>query len=739
VSELSEPAPRGARRAAGSRSHPRRARAGPVAAERLPVARVAVDVSLAHLDRPFDYLVPERLAETARPGCRVRIRFAGQLTGGYLLSREAASEHPGRLAFLERVVSPEPVLTPEIASLAREVADRYAGTLADVLRLAIPPRHAAAEAAKAAAGSAREPGPAAAQADRPAAPAPATVRGPAPGTVPGAASGTVPGAAPDVVRGPARGPYPAPVPRPEPGPWARYAAGEAFLAAVADGRAPRAAWSALPGPLWAEEIARAAGTAASAGRGALIVVPDTRDLGLVDAALTALLGRGQHVCLAAGLGPAERYRRWLSVLRGEPRIVAGLRAAMFAPVRDLGLVVIWDDGDDLHSERRAPYPHAREVLALRAHRQQAAALIGGFARTTETTQLVQAGWAHPIEAGRPTVRALAPLIRGTDDEAELARGAAAAAARLPSLALRTAREALGRGPVLVQVPRRGYLAAVACGRCREQARCAVCGGPLALGNADAPPQCAWCGSLAAAWRCPHCGHAGLRSIVTGAARTAEELGRAFPSVPVRTSRGQAVIALVPETPALVVATPGAEPAACGGYAAALLLDGWILAGRATLRAAEEALRRWLNAAALVRPAAEGGRVVAVADSSLPAVQALIRWDPVRHSERELAEREHLRFPPSVRMGAALGPQNAVTELIEAAQLPPGADVLGPVPALPGAPVTGDAEDGEVRVFIRVPRAHGADLARALQAAQAVRSARKATGVVRVHMDPVDLI
>jgi primosomal protein N' (replication factor Y) len=780
VSELSERAPRGARRAAGSRGRSRRARPAPVAAERLPVARVAVDVSLPHLDRPFDYLVPERIADTARPGCRVRVRFAGQLTGGYLLSREAASEHPGRLAFLERVVSPEPVLTPEIAGLARAVADRYAGTLADVLRLAIPPRHAAAEAAEGAAKlargprppaiqadgpaeaapeprpaanqndgperAAREPRPAAIQADGPAEaarePRPAAVKAdrpaaPVPRSSPPSRSTPGPHSVPG--RHSVPGPHSAPVPRPDPGPWARYPAGEAFLAAVADGRAPRAAWSALPGSLWAEEIAHAAATAASAGRGALIVVPDVRDLGQVDAALTALLGEGQHVSLAAGLGPAERYRRWLSVLRGQTRIVAGLRAAMFAPVRDLGLVVIWDDGDDLHSERRAPYPHAREVLALRAHRQQAAALIGGFARTAETTQLVQAGWAHPIVASRAAVRTLAPLIRGTGDEAELARDEAAATARLPSLALRTAGEALGRGPVLVQVPRRGYLAAVACGRCREPARCAVCGGPLALGTADAPPQCAWCGALAAAWRCPRCGHAGLRSIVTGAARTAEELGRAFPSVPVRTSRGQAVIASVPETPALVVATPGAEPAARGGYAAALLLDGWILAGRATLRAADEALRRWLNAAALVRPAAEGGRVIAVADASLPAVQALIRWDPVMHSEREVAEREHLRFPPSVRMGAALGPPTAVTELVQAAQLPPGADVLGPVPAASGAPGTDDAEDGEVRVFFRVPRTYGADLARALQAAQAVRSARKAVGAVRVHMDPVDLI
>ena len=113
--------------------------------ERLPVARVAVDISLAHLDRPFDYLVPASMDEAAGPGCRVRVRFAGQLVDGYLLERTQTSEHQGKLARLERVTSPEPVLTPEIFDLARVVADRYAGTLADVLRLAIPPRHAAAE------------------------------------------------------------------------------------------------------------------------------------------------------------------------------------------------------------------------------------------------------------------------------------------------------------------------------------------------------------------------------------------------------------------------------------------------------------------------------------------------------------------------------------------------------------------------------------------------------------------
>jgi primosomal protein N' (replication factor Y) (superfamily II helicase) len=669
--------------AAGQQAATRPARRGASrdpgpAASVLPVARVAVDIPLAHLDRPFDYLIPERLSDQAVPGCRVRVRFAGQLVDGYLLDRAAESAHQGRLARLERVVSPEPVLSPEIMALAREVADRCAGTLADVLRLAIPPRHARTEAA----------------------------------AVPPAAEGA---------DGPA-GP-------PGPGPWARYPDGPAFLDALASRRGPRAVWSALPGPHWPEEIARAVASVAAAGRGALAVVPDARDLSLLDTALTAQLGPGRHVTLSADLGPAERYRRWLAVRRGGQRVVAGTRAAMFAPVSDLGLVVLWDDGDDLHAEPRAPYPHAREVLALRAHRTGAAVLIGGFARTAESTSLVASGWARPIVAGRPVVREEAPAVRAAGGDAELARDEAAQTARLPSLVLRTAREALDSGPVLVQVPRRGYVAALGCARCRERARCTACGGPLALAGVGAAPRCGWCGTADEQWRCSRCGHSAVRALVTGAGRTAEELSRAFPGVPLITSGGAAMIPTVPGSPALVVATPGAEPRAGGGYAAALLLDGWMLLGRPSLRAAEETLRRWMNAAALVRGGPAGGRVVVVADAAISAVQALVRWDPVTHSERELAERAELHFPPAVRIASLTGPQDAVAALLQDAELPPGAELLGPV----------DEPPDSVRMLVRVPRSAGLMLASALHAAQAGRTARKAAGAVRVQLDPAELI
>jgi primosomal protein N' (replication factor Y) (superfamily II helicase) len=643
-------------------------RAGRVPASVDAVARVMVDVPLAHLDRPFDYLVPAELSGAAVAGMRVRVRFAGRRVDGFILDRGPSSDHDGRLAFLERVVGQEPALTPETTTLFRAVADRYAGTFADVVRLGVPARHAGAES-------------------RPLPPA-----GPAPAA------------------GPAEG-------------WSRYRAGPSFLAAVRDGRPARAAWSALAGEAWPQRLTEAVAIAVASDRGALVVVPDARDLARMDAAMSALLGRGQYVALSADLGPSERYRRWLAVRRGAVRAVIGTRAAAFAPVADLGLLAIWDDGDDLYAEPRAPYPHARDVLVLRSTLTGAGLMIGGFARTAETAQLVESGWAHEIVADRSVIRAAAPRITAVGDDVERARDPAATAARLPSVAWRTARDALASGwPVLVQVPRRGYVPALACVRDRTPARCPTCSGPLATTSGHAIPTCRWCGRPAGSWHCPRCGGRRMRAVVVGSARTAEELGRAFPGVSVRTSAGDSVLDQVPAAPSLVVATPGAEPLADGGYGAALLLDGWALLARPDLRAAEEAFRRWSNAAALVRP---DGQVVVGAEASIPAVQALVRWDAAGHAARELAERAELGFPPATRMASLSGVTGAVAETLELAQLPDPNDVIGPV-------LTGD---GAQRVLIRVPRQLGGELASALKAAAAIRSARKAADPVRIMLDP----
>lgn len=658
------------------------------AAEHEPIARVLPMLSVPHLDREFDYLVPAECSDDAQPGVRVRVRFHGRLVDAFLLERRSETDHPGQLGFLDRVVSPQQVLTPEVRRLVDAVAARYAGTRPDVLRLAVPPRHA------------------------------------------------------NVEKKPQAEVAPIEVPPVDLTAWGVYPRAEGFLGAVGEGRAARAVWQALPGDPWADRLAEAAAVTVAGGRGVLAIVPDQRDVDTLHAAAVALLGDERVVALSAGLGPAQRYRRWLAVLRGGARVVIGTRSAVFAPVCDLGLVVVWDDGDDSLAEPRAPYPHAREVAMLRAHQLRCAALIGGYSRTAEAQALVRSRWAHDLVAPRPAVRAAAPRVIALEDSGfEHERDPAANTARLPSMALRTARAALQAGhPVLVQVPRRGYLPALSCARCRAIARCRHCTGPLSLLERGGAAKCRWCGREELGLRCQRCGSEAVRAVAVGARRTAEELGRAFAGTPVVTSSGEAMVAAVADEPALVIATPGAEPEPAAGYGAALLLDAWALLGRQDLRAAEDTLRRWMAAGALVRSRADGGVVAVVAESAIPTVQALIRWDPVAHAESELDSRSEVGFPPAVHIAAIDGAFPAVSALLETADLPGDAESLGPVDLPVGArrPPGTPADAPVSRMLVRVPRDRGLALAAALRRGIGVLSARHDTEPARVQIDPLHI-
>ncbi|HET8879316.1 MAG TPA: primosomal protein N' [Arthrobacter sp.] len=685
------------------------AASGPALAAHLPVARVQLDTFLPHLDRPFDYSVPADLDAAARPGVRVKVKFGGQELGGFLLERAEASDAGHALIPLHKVVSPVPVLTPEIAGLAGLVAARYAGTVSDVLRVAIPPRMARLEKEFAPGGDID----------------PELFADPD-AAVPAATDGSS---------------------------WGDYRNGAAFLQHLAAGESPKAVLGALPGfgpGGWPRQIAEAVAAVRRSGRGAVVVVPDYRDLDRVEAALLELLPAGDVARLTADDGPTPRYRNFLRVLSGAAGVVVGTRSAAYAPVQRLGLVVCWDDGDDLHIEQRSPYAHAREVLLLRAVHEGAACLLAGHARSTETQRLVESGWAFPVEADRTVVRRTAPRVVNTADSFEQERDPLARIARLPGAAWRAAKEGLERGPVLVQVARAGYAPSLACERCREPARCTACSGPLALNGpagSGAVPVCRWCSTAASHWRCSHCNGVQLRRGATGALRTAEELGRAFPGKPVVNSSGDRVLAAVPDTKALVVATVGAEPVAAGGYAAALLLDGDSLLRRENLRAGEDAVRRWFNAAALVRPASDGGLVVITADDTA-GVGALLRWDPAGYAGRELALRQELSLPPAVRIASLTGPRTAVGHFSAAVESGLAAQGIvlrtaGPAP-VPGSggppPAHGGARHGEdVRTLLFIPYGQAAEVTRALRAVKVAGAAKRSDDPVQVRLDGVDVL
>lgn len=610
------------------------------------MARVVVDVPLAHLDRPFDYLVPPELDEQVVPGCRVKVRFAGRRVAGYVVERVATSAHD-KLAPIATVVSSEPVLRPEVLALAREVADRYAGSLVDVLRLAVPPRHARGEKA----------------------------------------------------------PRPEPVQIPDP--------------EVAPPRG-RTVWTALPTDDVAREVARLAAATARDGRGVVICLPDGRDVQRWSATFAEVLGPDAHVELTAALSAERRYRSYLAAARGDRLIVLGTRAAAYAPVHDLGLVVVVDDGDDAHAEPHAPYPHTREVLLLRSARTGAAALLVGHARSVEAQSLVESGWANDRSDDSERRRAAWPRVEVTDGSE-----AGTAPVRLPQRVVRLVRDA--DGPVLVQVPRRGYRTALACQRCRTPARCRACEGPLAQHRGGADPVCRWCGH-SEPWQCTHCSGTALRAPVVGHVRTAEEFARTFADRRVVTSGGEAVLDQVDDPASLVLATPGAEPPAVAGYALVVLLDTWLTLARDDVRVVEESHRRWFNAMALARP---DGRVVAVGDAAL--LQGLVRTDPVSVAVRELADRTATHLPPAGRLATIDGPA-AEIEPLAGQRWTPHTEVLGPVPV--AAPSAGASPEGEapVRLVLRAPRSEGGQLAADLRRHQAERSRAKLPPW-RIRVDP----
>jgi len=639
------------------------------------IARVLIDSPLPQLDRLFDYGIPEALRERAVAGVRVRVplRSAGRVADGFIVELAPPGDYTGTLSEIEEVVSTVPVLTPEVWALARKASERAAGNAYDIVRLAVPGRQVRVEKAYLAA-EAREP--------LAPLPAPARVRGFGDGLVETAI------------------------------------AARARLAVDAIPLVSEVAPGVWVGE-WAVTMAASAAATLAGRATAILAVPDYRDQEQLAAALAAVLPADRVIRLDAKQSNPDRYRAFLRCLGDDPVVIVGNRSVVYAPAKNLGLIGIWDDGDPLHSEPLSPYVHARDAALVRQEQQGCALVFFGHARSTEVERLVELGWVRSL-APQPAVL---PKIVPTAQQSSEDR--LAAQARIPSTAWREARAALEFGPVLVQVARPGYAPRLACADCKRSARCMKCEGPLGQKTSRSTPACNWCGALAVEWKCSNCDGERLRFVGSGAGRTAEDLGRAFPGVRIIVADGDRPILAVGDEPALVIATRGAEPVAAGGYRAVLLLDGESMIARESLRVAEDCLRWWSNAAAL---AARRAPVVLVGVGGALA-SAFVTWRQADFARSELADRRALRFPPAVRVATVTGTVQAVADAVATLGVD-GPDILGPV----------DVDGAGVRTIVRFDYAHGAEIAQGLRA-EVVRAAanrRRALGKASRGPAPVSL-
>ncbi|MEO7350017.1 MAG: primosomal protein N' [Terrimesophilobacter sp.] len=620
------------------------------------IARVLIDSLLPQLDRLFDYAIPASLEGEAVAGARVKVplRAAGRIAEGFIVELTANVEYTGTLSDIDSVVSPVPVMAPEVYTLARKVADRAAGGASDVLRIAIPRRQARVEKAWMTAESQN------------------------PKLLPDFTSVEVAQYDTDQIDA------------------VLHSSGRAAIDAVPHLVELNGEWVGH----WAQTMASVASRALNAGS-VILVVPDYRDQDQLEKALRATLPTERIVRLDARQPNADRYRSFLACLSGEPKVIVGNRSAIYAPSATPALIMMWDDGDPLLSEPLSPYVHSRDAALIRQEQQGCALIFMSHARTVEMERLVQLGWCSQVLPVKRYAPKVIPTAQQTADDPLAAR------ARIPSSAWREARAALATGPVLIQVAKPGYAPRVLCDSCGQVARCAHCSGPLGVKSARSSPSCSWCGAIAAHWRCAHCAAQKFRLQGQGATRTAEDLGKAFPGVPVIIADGERPILGVGSKPALVIATRGAEPVAAGGYHAIVLLDGERMLARESLRVGEDCLRWWVNAIAL---AAVGAPTVLVGVGGALG-GALATWQVTDFSRSELVDRRQLRFPPAIRVVSVSGDSASLDHALASVGGLAGVDVLGPV----------STESGALRAIVRFDYARGSDVAGALRS-EVIRNA-----------------
>lgn len=635
------------------------------------IARVAITSALPQLDRLFDYQVPDDLLELIAPGVRVRVPFGRgkKLQEGFVVELSNSSDYVGQLGSVSEIVSLAPVLTKEIYELARAVADRQAATLSEVLRHAVPDRSVAVEKAWLSLHSENT--------------RPSTIAKP-------------------------------------------KSSVSRSSEVVSEELGKRTTQLVEPrvletGPQWVTEILKLSLLQAKLRKSTLIIVPDARDQVLVLTALENSHLSTHLIDYSSKLTKSKRYKAFLDCQGQDFSIVIGSRSAIYAPVQNLGQIVIWDDGDQSHKEQSAPYSHTRDIALIRQQQQDCELHYLGHVRSPEVERLRQIGYLR-----EKVTEFTPPNLVFSESES-----------RVDSAAWVAIREGLLRGPVLVQVLSKGNSSSVFCKDCHTRANCRSCNGPLWIDSGN-QVLCRWCAASNLNFSCHQCQGSKLSAGRAGSGKTLSDFGKAFPGHAVVEATGDDPRYSINRTNCLVISTPGAEPFVEGGYEAVVILDAPMALGMDSLRATEEAVRSWSNAIALLGSA---GRAVIVGLSGILADKLAI-WSQAEIATFEFRNRSELRFPPAVRLASLGAQRDLIAELLPALRELSGVEVLGPVQ------VVSRGLDIETKLLLKYDYSVGAELAKSLQvevaklSAGSVRSnprTGKSMRPIRIKMDDFDVL
>ncbi len=445
----------------------------------------------------------------------------------------------------------------------------------------------------------------------------------------------------------------------------------------------------------------------------LIVAPDEKD---VDRLINSLSQRYDNVLrLSSSSTREERYRNFLLAMRLPTSIVVGTRSAVFAPVNNLAAIIVYKESAPDHFDLRSPGWNTSTIARMRSELESVGLVFTGFT---------------------PSVRVAAQIDRGDTKfynqktQVKVLAFAPSDGTLLPGRIYGEIKKALKNGPVLFIAPRKGYGNALLCAHCRNVALC-KCGGRLSVASKAIAPTCVHCGTDFPTWKCSFCGRDKQYLAGRGIERAAEEISRAFPGFPVVVSAGDVIKDSVDSKPALVLATPGAQPHVAGGYAAVVVLDAIRFFSHTDVNGQERARELFFESASLLNP---DGQVLLVLDDSHPITAALARWNIAPLLKRELAERAELMLPPSVmsavmimEQGSAVAIVSGLRKAFQDERLPSSTRIFGPT-VLP---------KGQAKVVLHVSHEQSSELWAVLHEVQRKRSISK-KDLITLRIDPYSL-
>lgn len=263
------------------------------------------------------------------------------------------------------------------------------------------------------------------------------------------------------------------------------------------------------------------------GRGVLYLVPE---IGLTPLLLTTVRRRfpGSAVVLHSGLPRRERREAWESVLHGRRRFVLGTRSAVFAPLPDLGLVIVDEEQDTSYKQNETPRYNGRDLAVVRAREQGAMVILGSATPSMESFRHARAGRYTLLRLGGRVERRPMPEVQIVDMREQFqGEGAATPLSKPLADALRAC---LDRGEqALILRNRRGWATALHCPTCGERVQCPQCSIAMTWHRAARRLRCHYCGfEQGHPDRCPHCGGDELNQLGEGTERIEDLLRDTLP-------------------------------------------------------------------------------------------------------------------------------------------------------------------------------------------------------------------